>query len=122
MDPKSLKKLVKEQFQKALKEDYQDQYKIRGKLITNITSRTQHDIISDIRAISGITVVSSEEIPELKRDSSNFTTILNIKIDGYPFIKQGGFSRDKIGEILNLVRKVPDVISFKYNPDRIEAI
>ena len=54
-----------------------------------------------------------------EQNFDQFTTILNLKIDGYPFIKTGGFSREKITDISNMIRKVPDVVSFNYNPEDV---
>jgi|TARA_R110000787_G_scaffold94421_2_gene197158 hypothetical protein len=106
-----------------LNEVYQDQYKIEGRLITNIKSRPQNEVLSDIRSIAGVTVVSTRELQDYNDQSfGNFTTILNLKIDGYPYIKSGGFSRETISKIADDIRKVPNVVSFKYNPENITPI
>jgi hypothetical protein len=69
-------------------EKYQDQYKLKGRLITNIKNRPQKEILSDIRAITGVTVVSTTELEDYSEQNfDHFTTILNLKIDGYPFIR-----------------------------------
>lgn len=123
MNHSQLKNIIREELKKALKEDYQDKFKMKGRLVTNIKSRPQKEILSDIRAITGVTVVSTTELSDYSEQSFNqFTVILNLKIDGYPFIKTGGFSREKIGDIANAIKKVPDVVSFTYNPDNIEPI
>lgn len=123
MNHSQLKNIIREELKKALKEEYQDKFKMRGRLVTNIKSRPQKEILSDIRAIAGVTVVSTTELEDYSEQSFNqFTVILNLKIDGYPFIKTGGFSREKIGDIANAIKKVPDVISFTYNPDNIEPM
>ena len=65
-------------------------------------------------------VVSTTELEDYSEQNfDHFTTILNLKIDGYPFIKSGGFSRDKIKDIANMIRKIPDVVSFNYNPEDV---
>jgi hypothetical protein len=120
MNSKDLKNLIREELKQALTEKYQDQYKLKGRLITNIKNRPQKEILSDIRALAGITVVSTTEIEDYSEQNfDHFTTILNLKIDGYPFIKTGGFSREKIVDIANTIRKIPDVVSFIYNPEDI---
>jgi hypothetical protein len=120
MKQSQLKDLIREELKQALTEKYQDQYKMKGRLITNIKNRPQKEILSDIRAIAGITVVSTTELEDYSEQNfDQFTTILNLKIDGYPFIKTGGFSREKITDIANMIRKVPDVVSFNYNPENI---
>jgi len=120
MKQSQLKDLIREELKQALTEKYQDQYKMKGRLITNIKNRPQKEILSDIRAIAGITVVSTTELEDYSEQNfDQFTTILNLKIDGYPFIKTGGFSREKITDIANMIQKVPDVVSFNYNPENI---
>tara|TARA_Y100000385_G_scaffold176840_1_gene182797 strand:- start:1377 stop:1970 length:594 start_codon:yes stop_codon:yes gene_type:complete len=106
-----------------LNEVYQDQYKVEGRLVTNIKSRPQNEVLSDIRSIAGVTVVSTKELQDYNDQSfGSFTTILNLKIDGYPYIKTGGFSRETISKIADDIRKVPNVISFKYNPESVTPI
>jgi hypothetical protein len=123
MNSKELKNIIREELKQALNEKYQDQYKLKGRLITNIKNRPQKEILSDIRSIIGVTVVSTTELEDYSEQNfDHFTTILNLKIDGYPFIKSGGFSRDKIKDISNMIRKIPDVVSFNYNPEDITPI
>jgi len=123
MKRSTLKNIIKEELKKALQEDYQDKYKLRGRLVTNIKNRPQKEILSDIRAIAGVTVVSTTELEDYNEQSfDHFTVILNLKIDGYPFIKTGGFSREKITRITDAIKKVPDVVSFVYNPNSIEPM
>ena len=123
MDHSTLKNIIKEELKQALTEKYQDKFKLKGRLITNIKARPQQEILSDIRAVTGVTVVSTSEITDYSEQSfGNFTTILNLKIDGYPFIKKGGFSRDTIELIAQEIRKVPNVVSFKYNPENIQPM
>ena len=120
MNSKELKNIIREELKQALNEKYQDQYKLKGRLITNIKNRPQKEILSDIRSIIGVTVVSTTELEDYSEQNfDQFTTILNLKIDGYPFIKTGGFSREKITDISNMIRKVPDVVSFNYNPEDV---
>jgi hypothetical protein len=123
MNKQDLKHLIQEELKNVLKEEYQDQYKVEGRLITNIKGRPQKEILSDIRAIAGVTVVSTRELQDYNDQSfGQFTTILNIKIDGYPYIKTGGFSRETIVKIADEIRKVPNVITFKYNPENVSPI
>ena len=123
MNKQDLKQLIQEELKNVLKEEYQDQYKVEGRLITNIKGRPQKEILSDIRAIAGVTVVSTRELQDYNDQSfGQFTTILNLKIDGYPYIKTGGFSRETISKIADAIRKVPNVITFKYNPENVSPI
>jgi len=123
MNKSELKQLIKEEIKSILSEVYQDKFKIEGRLVTNIKERPQKEILSDIRAIAGVTIVSTTEIRDYSEQSfGQFATILNLKVDGYPYIKTGGFSRETIVKIADDIRKVPNVASFKYNPDNIKPI
>ena len=94
-----------------------------GTLTTNVKERPQTEIYSDIRAIPGITVISSEEpLAYSEQDLSNFKAILSVKVDGYPFITKGGFSRDKMMEIAEDIKKVPGVKAFFVGEDNISQI
>ena len=96
-----LRELIREQIKIRLNEDYQDKYKMVGSLIIDIDKRNQKEITSDIRSISGVTIVSTKEImPYSEQDTKNFKSILTVKVDGYPFIKNGGFSREKLQNFL----------------------
>ena len=119
----ALRTLVKEELKRTLSEEYQDKFKMVGTLVTNIESRPQKEIYSDIRSITGISVISSKEPLEYsEQDTTKCQSILTVKVDGYPFITKGGFSRDKMAEIAAQVRKVPGVISFNFNPDNVSAL
>jgi len=119
----NLRALVKEELNKKLNEEYQDKYKMIGLLISNIQQRPQKEIYSDIRAITGISVVSSKEPLEYsEQDTEKFQSILTIKVDGYPWIAKGGFDKSKMQEIASQIRKVPGVISFNVNPDNISTL
>ena len=123
MNKSELKQLIKEELKNILSEEYQDKFKIEGRLVTNIKERPQKEILSDIRAIAGVTIVSTTEIQDYSEQSfGQFATILNLKIDGYPYIKTGGFNRETIVKIADDIRKVPNVASFKYNPENIKPI
>jgi len=119
----ALRTLVKEELKKTLSEDYQDKFKMVGTLITNLESRPQKEIYSDIRSITGVSVISSKEPLEYnEQDTTKFQSILTVKVDGYPFMTKGGFSRDKMTEIAAQIRKVPGVIAFNFNPDNISPL
>lgn len=120
MKNSQLKNIIREEIQNLISEEYIDKYRFRGRLITNINSRNQNEILSDIRALPGVTIVSTTEIKDYSgQNFSHFATILNIKVDGYPYIKTG-FNRESIKKIADNIRKVPDVISFQYSDESIE--
>ncbi len=97
-------------------------YKLEGLLVTNTHERNQTDILSDIRSISGVTIVSSKEYnTDVATDSSNYKTYLTVKIDPHPFIGKGGFGKDELLLIYNEIKRVIGVKSFilKKKPTRI---
>ena len=118
-----LRNIIREELSKALNEEYVDKFKVKGILITNTTTRPQQEILSDIRALTGVTIVSTEEMDEeYSQNNDNLRVILNLKIDGYPFIKSGGFSREKVMDIIKSVKRVDGVKSFIVNPQNITVM
>jgi hypothetical protein len=116
----NLRSIIQEELKKTLNEEYVDKYKVKGIIITDTTIRPQQEILSDIRSLTGVTIVSTVDLDgEYSQENSNLKVILNLKIDGYPFIKQGGFSRESIQDIINNVKRVEGVKSFIVNPQNI---
>ena len=119
----NIKQLIREEIKRILSEEYQDKYKMVGGLITNLEMRPQKEILSDIRAITGVTIVSEKEYLDYhEQDKRNFKATLTVKVDGYPFIKAGGFNRQKMEDIAAQIRKVEGVVGFNLNPETIETI
>jgi hypothetical protein len=122
MKLENLRNLIREELKTSLNE-YQDKFKMIGTLITNIEQRPQKEIYSDIRSITGITVISSKEpLDYSEQDTTKFQSILTVKVDGYPFMTKGGFSREKMQEIIRQILKVQGVLSFRVNPDNITGM
>ena len=119
----NLQSLIKEELKKALKEEYKDKFKMVGTLITDLNVRPQKEIYSDIRALPGVTVISSvEPIAYAEQDKNKFKAILTVKVDGYPWIAKGGFGREKMEDIASNIRKVPGVKSFFTKPEEITSM
>lgn len=122
MRTSDIKRIIKEEIIR-INEEYQDKYKMVGQLITNLEVRPQKEILSDIRSITGVTVASEKEIlPYNEQDKRRFKAILTVKVDGYPFIKSGGFNRDKMQDIATQITKVEGVVSFQVNPDTVTTL
>ena len=116
----NLRSIIQEELKKTLNEEYIDKYKVKGIIITDTTVRPQQEILSDIRSLTGVTIVSTVDLDgSYSQENNNLKVILNLKIDGYPFMKQGGFSREKIQDIINNVKRVEGVKSFIVNPQNI---
>jgi len=94
---------------------YNKTYKITGEISINTALSPQSDVISDIRSIEGITIVSFS--PKSEGDSStnnrNHAGFLNIKFDTFPFTE---FDKEtQIQNLVNQIRKIPAVNFFKPN-------
>jgi hypothetical protein len=123
MKIKGLRDIIREELSKALNEEYVDKFKVKGILVTNTTMRPQQEILSDIRALTGVTIVSTVDLDqEYSQNNESLRVILNLKIDGYPFMRQGGFSRKKVEEIIANVKRVEGVKSFIVNPKNITVM
>jgi hypothetical protein len=117
-----LRELIRREIPNILNEGDALQYKVKGILITDTTKRPQQDILSNIRALTGVTIVSSTEIEgqDYAQNNPNLRVILNLKIDGYPFSKHGGFSKDVIiNKVIPAVRRVEGVKGFLVDSNNI---
>jgi hypothetical protein len=117
-----LRELIRREIPNILNEGDALQYKVKGILITDTTKRPQQDILSNIRALTGVTIVSSTEIEgqDYAQNNPNLRVILNLKIDGYPFSKHGGFSKDVIiNKVIPAVRRVEGIKGFLVDPNNI---
>ena len=120
-----LRELIRREIPNILNEGDALQYKVKGILITDTTKRPQQDILSNIRALTGVTIVSSTEIEgqNYAQNNPNLRVILNLKIDGYPFSKHGGFSKDVIiNKVIPAVRRVEGVKGFLVDTNNITLI
>jgi hypothetical protein len=123
MKLKGLRHIIREELYKQLNEEYVDKYKVKGILITDTTKRPQQEILSDIRSLTGVTIVSTVDVDgEYSQNNDNLRVIMNLKIDGYPFIKAGGFSREKINDIIASIKRVEAVKAFIVNPKNIQVL
>lgn len=101
---------------KIIKEE-STQYNIEGLLLTNTIDRPQKDILSDIRSLPGITIVSSKDY-DLSGDSSafsnpNYYTIIKIKVDPHPYAD--GFKDEDLQQLFTDIRAIKGVRNFKLN-------
>jgi hypothetical protein len=95
------------------------QYNIEGLLLTNTKERPQKDIMSDIRSLPGVTIVSSKDYDPAGEISAfsnpNYYTILRVKVDPHPYISTGGFKDEQLQELLDGIRTIKGVRNFKLN-------
>ena len=119
-----LRTIIKQEIRNILNEDNTSIiYKIEGKLITDTSKNNQKDILSDIRSITGVTIVGTKEIGGEKTvvDNSNYTTILTIKIDPHPFIGKGGFGREEIIQTIKDIKRIKGVRNFTLTKSPIKT-
>jgi len=90
------------------------QYQVLGMLVTNTQKRKQGDILSDMRSIPGVTIVTPRDYHggDTPIDNRRYTVELSVKIDPHPF---PSFGKEQIKNILLQIKKVDGVISYKPN-------
>jgi len=108
--------IIKEELQSILKEE-STQYNVEGLLLTNTEERPQKDILSDIRSLPGITIVSAKDY-DLSGESTafnnpNYYSIIRIKIDPHPF--SSGFKDEDLQQLFADIRAIKGVRNFKLN-------
>jgi hypothetical protein len=92
---------------------YNNTYQISGEIGVNTSITPQTDILSDIRSIEGVTIVTftpkNEE--ESAASNRNYVGILSVKFDTFPFTE---FDKDtQIKILVDQIRKMPGVNYFK---------
>ena len=119
-----LRIFLKNEIRKALTEQsVSTVYKLQGKLTTDTSLRNQTEILSDIRSITGVTIVSSKEtgVDASAVDNQYYHSILSVKIDPHPYIGKGGFGKDEIKKIINDIKKIKGVRNFKLTSSPIKS-
>lgn len=104
---------------KIIKEE-STQYTFAGVLITNTSSedgRPQKDILSDIRSITGVTIVTSKDYDTSGETSAfnnpNYYSIIKVKVDPHPY--PTGFTSENLQDMLKEIRTIKGVKNFKLN-------
>ena len=109
-------KIIKEEITSILRES-STQYKTEGLLTTDTTSRAQKDILSDIRSLPGVTIVSSRDYNPADKETAFqndfYYVILKIKIDPHPYMKAGGFKDKDLEKLLQDIKDINGVRNFK---------
>lgn len=115
-----LRKLIREEIRKALREDSAEKlYKIEGLLVTDFAKKTQTQVFSDIRSITGVTTMDTEEYtPNLPKKGYSYNRV-TIKIDPYPYLKNGQFTIETMKMIISNINNIKGVVTFKAEPQLI---
>jgi hypothetical protein len=99
---------------KIIKEE-STQYNIEGLLLTNTIDRPQKDILSDIRSLPGVTIVSSKDYDLAGETSAfsnpNYYTIIKMKVDPHPY--PNGFKDEDLQQLFTDIRAIKGVRNFK---------
>jgi len=117
MTRKEFKNLIKEEIRNMLREDSASKlYKIEGLLVTDTYIKTQTQILSDIRSVTGVTTIDAKQYtPNLPTPGHDYN-ILTVKIDPYPYLKAGKFDEETVKQIIDNISKIRGVIKFKAEP------
>jgi len=87
-------------------------YIIEGILVSNTRQRNLEEILSDIRSVTGVTIVKTAG--EKKVGTGIYQTNITIKIDPFPFIRKGKkFGDDDVKELSLEIRKIDGVRIFR---------
>ena len=107
------KKYIKEEIRKTLREDYAEKlYKIEGLLVTDTNKKTQTQTFSDIRSVTGVTTMDTNEyIPNIPKKGYKYDKV-TIKVDPYPYVKNGKFDLDTIKQIIININNIKGVVKF----------
>lgn len=123
MRKSTFKNFIKEEIRNILREDYASKlYKVEGLLVTDTRKKTQTQIFSDIRSITGVTTMDTQEYtPRLPKKGYAYDRV-TLKIDPYPYIKHGKFDIETLNQIIANINKIKGVVKLKVeNPQLINV-
>jgi hypothetical protein len=115
MKKSELRNIIKEEMLKALNEDSASKlYKIEGLLVSNTDIKWQKEILSDVRAVTGITTVDAKEYtPRVPKKGYTYDVLI-VKVDPHPFLKDGGkFDMETINKVIQDINDIRGVVKFK---------
>ena len=115
MKTQYIKQLVKEELSKVLfeKKSSSTIYKFKGLLSVESRKRNKEEVLSDIRSLTGVTIVSTKPAQGDNITPNTEESVLSIKVDPHPYIGKGGFSKGKVEEIIEDIRKIDGIKYFK---------
>lgn len=115
MKTQYIKQLVKEELSKILfeKKSSSTIYKFKGLLSVETRKRNKEEVLSDIRSLVGVTIVSTKPAQGDNITPNTEESVLSIKVDPHPYIGKGGFNKEKIEDTIEDIRKIDGVKYFK---------
>ena len=74
--------------------------------------KTQTQTFSDIRSITGVTTMDTNEyVPNVPKKGYKYDRV-TIKVDPYPYVKNGKFDLDTIKQIILSINNIKGVVKF----------
>lgn len=116
-----LKNIIREELRKVLYEGSEEKlYKVEGLLVTDNNKKTQSQVLSDIRSITGVTTVDAQEYtPRLPKPGRSYNK-LTVKVDPYPYLKNGDFDIETLKIVIDNIGRIKGVVKFRVdNPQMI---
>lgn len=109
-----LRDIIRREIRNILNEGYAEKlYKLEGLLVTTDKDKTQSQTFSDIRAVTGITTMDTEEyIPNLPKPDQEYNKVI-IKVDPSPYVKnKGSFTIEDLKAIIKAINDIKGVVKF----------
>jgi hypothetical protein len=90
-------------------------YQLESLLVTDTSVRNQAEILSDIRSLPGITIVSTDPLnPDQNvQNKDRVESKLYLKIDPHPFLGKGGFGEKELETVYSSIKKIKGVTVFR---------
>ena len=109
-----LRDIIRREIRNILNEGYAEKlYKLEGLLVTTDKDKTQSQTFSDIRAVTGVTTMDTEEYtPNLPKPDQQYNRVI-IKVDPNPYVKANGkFDIENIKAIIGAINNIKGVVKF----------
>jgi len=90
-------------------------YQLESLLVTDTSVRNQAEILSDIRSLPGVTIVSTDPLnpSQTVQNKDRVESKLYLKIDPHPFLGKGGFGDEELDSIYSSIKKIKGVTVFR---------
>lgn len=105
---------IKNIVKNSLKEKRGDStlYHITAMMVTDTRKRNLEEILSDIRAVIGVTIVNTTR--EKKIGQGMYQTNATVKVDPFPFVSRGiSFGDNEVQDLVKEIRKIEGVRVFR---------
>jgi hypothetical protein len=111
-----IRKLIREAIKRhnVISEKYasaSDLYQINGVLVVDTNVAFQRQIMSDIRAIKGVTIIRDQIYEPVGAPPDREYSFIHVKIDPAPF--EGGVNEEVVNQIIKSIKEVKGVVAFR---------